>query len=270
MPAMEQVPIRSSDRCTVHHVLLTGLEGYRISAYYSVPAGSGPFPAVFHTPSYGSVAILPDLGVRATYAVLTLAHRGQRNADQDWAAEYPGLLTQGIESALTFAFRGIVADCLRAAEFLVGRPEVDVTRMAVAGNDLAILTASRRPVFKAVISADLLLYRAMEARLSRRDYPVEELNDYVRAHPDREELMSRSLSMIDPIHHVSRIAVPTQLTFAGESDRTWLRPLFDRLARAEWYRRTFHGAADQAACDDWLGDQLGVVAVRAFQRPMWR
>jgi cephalosporin-C deacetylase len=182
-PAMEKLPIRSSDYCTVYEVLLTGLGGNRMSAYYSVPAGSGPFPAVFYTPAYGSVAVLPDLGVRTTYAVLTLAHRGQRNADQDWAAEYPGLLTDGIESARTFAFRGIVADCLRAAEYLVGRQEVDITRVAIAGNDLAILTASRRPVFKAVQSMDLILHRAMEARLSNRDYPLEELNDYVRTYP---------------------------------------------------------------------------------------
>jgi hypothetical protein len=82
--------------------------------------------------------------------------------------------------------------------------------------------------------------------------------------------VTRSLSMVDPIHHASRIGVPTHLTFTGGSDRKWLQPLFGRLARAEWYRRTFHGAADQTACDDWLADQLGVVAVRPFQRPMWR
>jgi cephalosporin-C deacetylase len=269
MPAVEELPIHSSGHSTVYGVRLTSLGGYRVFAYYSVPAGAGPFPALFCTPSYGSVAALADLSVRRTYAVLSLAHRGQRNSDQDWAAEYPGLLTYGIESAQTFAFRGIVADCIRATEFLVGRPEVDTTRAAIAGNDLAILTASRRPVFRAVQSMDLILYRAMEARLSREDYPLEELNDYVRTYPDRRERVSRSLSMFDPVHHASRIAVPTQVTFSGEADRKWLRPLFDRLGLGEWYRRTFHSAADLAACDDWLARQLDVIAVRPFQRPMW-
>lgn len=268
-PEMEKLRIRSSDFCTVYGVGLSSLGAYRIFAYYSVPTGTGPFPALLRTPPYGSVATLPDLNLRRTYVVLTLAHRGQRNADQDWAAEFPGLLTDGILSPRTFAFRGIVADCCRATDFLVGRPEVDTARVAITGNDLAILTASRRSVFNAVQSMDLILYRAMEARLLTRDYPLEELNDYVRTHPDREESVGRSLSMVDPIHHASRISVPTYLTFSGESDRKWLRPLFDQLARPEWYRRTFHGAVDAAACDDWLADQLGVIAVRLFQRPMW-
>lgn len=268
-PAMKKLPIRSSDYCTVYSVLLSSLGGHRLFAYYSVPSGAGSFPALLYTPSYGSVPIIPDLSVRRTYAVLALAHRGQRNADQDWAAEYPGLLSEGIDDARTFSFRGIVADCLRAAEFLVGRPEVDIARVAIAGNDLAIIAASRRPVFKAVLSMDLILYRAMEARLLCEDYPLEELNDYARTYPVREERMGRSLAMVDPIHHASRVAVPTHLTFSGESDRKWLRPLFDRLGGAEWYKRTFHGADDMAACDDWLADHLGVVAVRPFQRPMW-
>jgi cephalosporin-C deacetylase len=268
-PAVEKLRLRSSDYCTVYGVRLTSLGADRIFAYYSVPAGTGPFPALFCTPPYGSVATLPDLSVRRTYVVLALAHRGQRNADLDWAAEFPGLLTDGISSPRTFAFRGIVADCCCATEFLIGRPEVDLGRVAITGNDLAILTASRRSVFKAVQSMDLILYRAMEARLLSRDYPVEELNDYVRTHPDQVDSVGRSLSMVDPIHHASRISVPTHLTFSGESDRKWLRPLFKQLARPEWYRRTFHSAVDAAACDDWLADQLGVIPVRPFQRPMW-
>ena len=46
------------------------------------------------------------------------------------------LLTHGIESPATYVYRGIVADCLRAAEFLVSRPEVDQSRIGLNGDDL--------------------------------------------------------------------------------------------------------------------------------------
>src|SRR5690606_32518206 len=98
---------------------------------------------------------------RLRYVVLTVMHRGQRLADSPYAASYPGLLTEGIADENTYVYRGIVADCLRAAEFLAELPEVDRTRIAVTGDDLAILTAARRPVFAAVNVSGVLLYRLL-------------------------------------------------------------------------------------------------------------
>ena len=34
-------------------------------------------------------------------------------------------------------------------------------------------------------AAGLLFYRLMEARARSDDYPIEEINDYLRTHPDR-------------------------------------------------------------------------------------
>lgn len=84
---------------------LTSLGPYRIFGYLSVPPRQGPFPELLAAPHYGSVNHLPHM------------HRGQRLADQPFAAAYPGLLTLGIEDPRIYIYRGIVADCL------CGRPD---------------------------------------------------------------------------------------------------------------------------------------------------
>ena len=100
-------------------------------------------------------------------------HRGQRLADQPFAATYPGLLTHGIDDPARYIYRGIVADCLRGAEFLASRPEVDTSRIGSVGHDLALITAARRPIFKAVQASPDLLYRLAEARRRTDAYPTE-------------------------------------------------------------------------------------------------
>jgi cephalosporin-C deacetylase len=267
--SLDALPTHSSRHCSVYGVSLTSLGATRVFAYFSVPAGADQSPAVMLAPPYGSVVPVPDLYMRKTYAVLALAHRGQRKADAKGAAEYPGLLTEGISDVQTFAFRGIVADCIRAAEFLAGRPEVDPRRLAVVGNDLAFLTAARRPIFKAVQINDLILYRAMECRLLTADYPLEELNDYIRAHPQQARDVGRTLSMFDPVHHADGIDAPTQLASASPSHEEFLRPLANKLARPQLFRRTFQERIDGDQRDDWLAGQLDAVPARSFQRPMW-
>src|SRR5438046_1525634 len=130
---LQPLPMRSTDAATTYAVRLTSIGPYRIFGYYSVPKHAGPVPGLLLTPRYGSVNHVPDYLDRERYAVLQVVHRGQRLADQPFAAAYPGLLTLGIDAPETYIYRAIVADCLRAAEFLLSRPEVDASRVGVQG-----------------------------------------------------------------------------------------------------------------------------------------
>ena len=251
---LEPMPLHSTATAALYFVRLTSIGPYRISGYYSVPRSPRPAPGLLLTPRYGSVNHIPDFHDRERYAVLQLIHRGQRLADEPFAASYPGLLTLGIERPDTYVYRGIVADCLRGFEFLRAQP--DVGQLAVEGDDLALLTAARRPHFSTVLASDLLLYRLLDAAERTEAYPAEEINDYLRAYTDRHADVARTLAYFDARHHVGRIQATTMLV--GGDDTAWLQPLRDAFPTPPIdFKVTHRGAEDHDAQDAWLAGQLG-------------
>jgi cephalosporin-C deacetylase-like acetyl esterase len=261
-PALELMPLRSTEFASVYALRLTSVGPYRIFGYYSVPHGAGPFPALYATPRYGSVNHLPHYDDRRRYACLVLMHRGQRLADQPFRAEYPGLLTLGIDDPASYIYRGIVADCLRGAEWLLSRPEIDRARAAIVGDDLALLTAARRPQFSAAQVGGLMFYRMLEAAARTEAYPLEELNDYLRMFPERRAALARTLSLFDALRHAGRV---TATTLFGVGDAgalggpEWLAPLAEALGeRAQQYRVTHEGGTDGDWMDAWLSARMGV------------
>ena len=102
-----------------------------------------------------------------------------------------------------------MADCLRGAEFLLSRPEVDRSRVGIRGNDVALLVAARRHEFRAVHVEATFFYRALEARHLTGDYPLEELNDYLRLSPAAEVAVAATLALFDPVHHAPAVRAAT-------------------------------------------------------------
>jgi cephalosporin-C deacetylase-like acetyl esterase len=259
-PTLERLALPSDQFSTVYALRLTSIGPYRIFGYLSVPPGEGPFPGLLVAPHYGSVNHLPHLDDRQRYVTLVLMHRGQRLADQPFAAEYPGLLTLGIDDPTTYIYRGIVADCVRGAEFLQTFSSVDAGRVAITGDDLALITAARRPGFTAVQAAGLMFYRLMEAAERTDAYPVEEINDYLRTYPRQRESVERTLRYFDPLQHVQGITATTLLSVGsgGLSGSEWLQPLIDSFTgTVEQYAMTHEGATDRDRLDAWLAQRLG-------------
>ena len=273
MPGVPTLDVRveeCTDFCTVYALRLTSIGPYRIFGFYSVPKGDGPFPALLQPPRYGSVNHVPDYNDRMRYACLVLMHRGQRLADQPFSAAYPGLLTMGIDSPQTYIYRDIVADCLRGAEFLLSRPEVDKSKVAILGDDLALITAARRPQFAINEDAGLVFYRASEAIAKTNDYPLEEINDYLRVNPDKRDAVMKTLSYFDPLNHAPDVKATTILSVGNEgtmSGMPWLQPLVDALGGpVEQYQLANRGGTDHDNLDAMLAHKFGVEPMSRFRR----
>ena len=266
-PEVDPLPLRSTEFATMYGVKLTSVGPYRLFAYYSVPHGAGPFPAIYHAPGYASVVQVPPYHERQAHVVLSLCARGQRLSDRPFAASYPGLLTHGIDDPATYVFRGIVADAVRGLDFLLSRPEVDAGRIAVLGNDIGLLAAALRPQVAAVTLAGPLFYAAADLLPQTTAYPWEEINDYTRAYPERRAAVERTLAYFDPLHLADRVRAAVYLACerpGGLFTAARLAPLARALpGEATLYELTGYGYTDRRAQEAWLGQRLGTGAAPA-------
>lgn len=258
---LTHLPLQSNEHSTVYAARITSIGPYRLFAWFSVPVGDGPFPAVYQTPGYGSVVHVPAYELRQRYVVVALRHRGQRLSDEPYAAAYPGLLTDGIDDPATYIYRGIVADSLRGLEFLRSRPEVDTSRIAVAGNDLALMTAAMRPQTSGLHCAPGLLYNAAELAPQTSAYPLEEINDYTRMYPDLAGQVANTLAYFDPIHFAPAVACPTLLVTGNPRDflsPSRLAPLSDAIGGPVTAYETAHSSyRDGVQQAEWLSTHFG-------------
>ena len=76
-PEIDALPLRTTDFATLYGVRLTSLGPYRVFGYLSIPAGRGPFPAIYYAPKYQSVLEIIPQGTanlqRSRYITFALA-----------------------------------------------------------------------------------------------------------------------------------------------------------------------------------------------------
>jgi cephalosporin-C deacetylase len=271
-PELTELPMRSTDFGTVWALRLTSVGPYRLFAYYCVPDGEGPFPVVYYLPRYGSVNHIPPYEQRQRYITVQLCHRGQRLADEPFAAAYPGLLTTGIDDPQHYIYRGILADCCRVIDFLHTRDEVDRQRIALVGDDLALMTAALRPRVDALYCAPAIFYATAQLAPLTSGYPLEEINDYVRAFPEKAEQVWRTLAYCDLLHFAPQVQAATLLVTGNARDfysPARLAPLSGALGEKVTTYQTSHSSyQDGVHQETWLRNRYGYS--EPLLPPHWR
>jgi len=261
-PELTHDPLRSNDIFDTYWMRMTSLDRYVIAAWLNIPKGDGPFPAVMYTPTHMSVVTPAPYEFRTRAVTMNVISRGQRGADKPYAAAYPGHLTLGIKDPESYIYRGVVADTIRAWEVLKSLPQVDASRMAMIGTDLALLVNARRPGAKAIHVNAGFWYRILDIAASTDLYPFEEINDHLRTWPDQREIVARTLAHLDPVHHADRVTAKALLHRDRESrmaDDDWYAPLVSRMATEPDFLDVTHlGQVDYDAADAWLSAQLGM------------
>ena len=224
-PTMELVPHRSTEAVEVYEIGYTSLDGVRIAGWYCRPRESwaeGPYPGLSIVPGYVSEPTLPKSWAKLGYAAIGVAPRGKLRSHAQFNPGYPGLLIHNIIDRNTYSYRGFYADAARAIDFLLTRPEVDGSRIGVHGSSqggaLTLTTAAlRRDVVTCGAAGAPYLAGFMDCAALTHSYPYEEMNEYLRLYPEREEAMCSTLDYFDCINFASKITAP-MLIYVGLAD----------------------------------------------------
>ena len=251
------------------HYNTTG--GHRLFAWLSVPKGNGgPYPALLRMPDYASVHDIIYTSLRRRAVVMNATHRGQRNSDGSYRASYPGLLTDGIGDGESWVMLGVYTDALRALDALLEQGIAEIGPVALwgagLGASLALAAASRRSRIGAVAADTPLPLGHPSALESGLGYPLGEIGDYLRAHPDRRASVERTLGLLAPLTDAARVTGQALLS-GGRFDRGTCPAAFaEELAGAlpSCDLRLYDGAAEggghihAVARVAWLAARLGL------------
>ena len=273
--SLECDPFYSQPEWDVYRMHYDSAGGHRLFAWFSIPKGTGPhgdgtFPAVVRMPDYASVHDIIYTPLRHHAVVMNVTHRGQRNSDRLVRASYPGLLTEGIETVESCVLLGACADALRAVDALTAQDAAEVGAVALTGSglgaSLALSVAARRTGI-AAIAADTPMALGHPSSLEPGlGYPLAELGDYLRMHPERRDAVERVLAVLDPVQGAASVAAPVLMS-VGSRDRSVCPLAFGEELSAALPNcdlRVYAGAAEGGGHvhaqvrESWLAQQLGL------------
>jgi cephalosporin-C deacetylase len=213
-PTIEPVAWRSTETVDVFEIGYDSLDGVRIAGWYCVPKQiQPPYPGLLLVPGYISEPTLPKSWAKQGYAAVGVAPRGKLRSNRQYNPGYPGLLVDNILDRNTYAYRGFYVDATRAVDFLLARPEVDAARIGVHGSSqggaLTLTTAAlRADAITCGAAGAPYLCGFMDAAALTHSYPYEEINEYLRMYPDREQAIRTTLSYFDGINFAPLIRCP--------------------------------------------------------------
>ena len=212
-PEMLPDPLRTSAEVEVFQVFYSSLEHVRIAAWYCRPTRrAARIPAVLVLPGYQADPPIPKEWALKGYGALSVAPRGKLRSHRQFNPGYPNLLTYNIVDRHTYAYRGFYVDAWRGIDFLLSRPEIDPTRLGVTGSSqgggLTITTAAMRPEIRAAAAGAPYLCGFMDAIALTHTYPYEEINDFLRAHPDSRCAVEETVAYFDGINFADKITCP--------------------------------------------------------------
>ena len=254
----------------VYQMRYTSADGRRLFAWLSVPKGRGPFPAIVRMPDYGSVHDIVYTTLRDQAVVMNPTFRGQRHSDQVFRAQFPGLLTEGIETPESYVMRRVFADVLRGVDALSVQGEAQLGDVALIGNGLggalALAVAARRRTVRAVAANTPLALGNPASLEPGLGYPLAELDDYLRLYPTRHDAVVENTGDLDLLKLVGRITAPVLLSVGINDTSSCPLAFGEELAAKipDCDLRVYHGASEGGGHEhaqiqtSWLADKLGI------------
>lgn len=215
----------------VYDAIYSSLDGMRIHGFYARPKKRGRYPAVALFHGYGDRGY-SEWALRFAergFAAISIDERGhgkstrRRNGDKVrvYKPGFPGLMVDGITAPRRYSMVGIVADSVRAVDFLASRPEVDARRLGVTGGSMggamSIIVPALDPRVKAAAAGVPYLCDIPDSINRAKADPYLEVARYLESHPaDRKKVMW-TLSLVDALRFAPKVRVP-ELVGVGMQD----------------------------------------------------
>ena len=270
--SLEADSFYSQPEWTVYRMGYNSTDGHRLFAWLSVPLQREGeiIPALVRMPDYASVHDIVYTSLRQNAVVMNPTYRGQRNSDSLFQASYPGLLTDGIEQPEDYIMRRVFGDALRAVDALLGQSQFTPGPVALTGSGLggamALAAAARRPVVSAVAADTPLILGQPAATEGNLLYPLAELVDYLRLHPERSQAVATATAPLDPLKIAPEVLVPVLLSLGSRDRGQCPIALGEILARLlpECDLRVYDGASEGGGHEHgqlrsaWLRKRLGI------------
>lgn len=226
-PVIERVPDKDTSSGLLHKVILPSVGGIKIVCWYYLPRDAfdergrvrSTYPATIIMPGYGAEEPPID---RTSSGVITLSvnprHHGPSR--EFWKAPVEHMLWN-IDDPDRFYYQFAFLDCLRAAEFLFARAEVDQSRIAAEGGSqgglFALALGALEPRIACVVS-NVTAFSAFDdgMLLSLRGHQVQYAR-LLQENPTSAPVIRRSLAYIDGANLATRIRCPVQINM-GDTD----------------------------------------------------
>jgi len=249
----------------VYEVRMHSLGGVRVGGWYEKPIAEGTYPAVLRVPGYGGD--MRPTGSSDPVAFFSFNVRGHGNSQDDVPGTPQDYWVRGLDDKEGYYYQGAYADCVRAVDFLVSRPEVDARRIAITGGSqgggLSLVTAAldRRI---SLCAPDIPFLCDWVKYFKATDWP--ELNAWVDAKPRRSwETTLRTLSYFDALNFADRVRCPVLVGLGLQDDvcpAATIFAVYNRLSGPKEYRVYPHAKhwVNSSHNDEhrrWILDHLG-------------
>jgi cephalosporin-C deacetylase len=209
-----------------YDVTFNGYAGQPIKGWFLHPKeASGKLPCVVEYIGYGGGRGFPYdwlLWSSLGYAHLVMDTRGQGSAwrsgdppdrgDESLTPQFPGFMTRGISDPLTYYYRRLIVDAVRAFEAARSNPIVDADRIALRGGSqggaLSLIVAGLEPRAAATLPDVPFLCHSRRAVEMTDAAPYSELTAYLKIHRDQVERVFETLSYFDGLNFAVRAKAP--------------------------------------------------------------
>lgn len=233
--ALSRPPVRerTSPELTgliVEDVTFAGSGGDPIKGWFLRPAGATePLPCIVHYIGYSGgrgLAHQWTLYPSAGYAVFVMDTRGQGNAGlpgdtADPAGSGPqvaGKMSAGLDSPETYYYRRVFTDAVLAVDTARALPEVDASRVVVAGmsqgGGIALAAAGLSEGLAGALVDVPFLSQYRRALQITDASPFAELKNYLISRRGFEEDVFRTLSYFDATNFAARATAPALFSVA--------------------------------------------------------